>query len=108
MLDFKKEQRRLLMGIKRSYDKNKEVLEDLHKAVIGDEEHFVLDGNEDGRFIASRIAFEAYSKEERERIERMRAKSKERAERLKKEQARRRNELELFQIAYKMRKLQEK
>lgn len=97
------------MGIKRSYEKNREVLEDLHRAVIGDDEpKMILDGNEDGRFIASRIAFEAYTEEERELVRKMRAKSKERKERLEKEQARRRNELELFQIAYKVRQLKDK
>jgi|GEM_PF-7051155 len=96
------------MGMKQSYNNRTEILNDLQAAFNDEVEPKFLDGNEDGRFIASRIAFEAYSLEEREKMEKLKKKASERAECLKKEQAMRRQELEMFRIAYEMKKTADK
>ncbi|MCR4781569.1 MAG: hypothetical protein K5851_02300 [Lachnospiraceae bacterium] len=93
------------MGMRKSYENRSEILNDLQEAFLGKDDHKLLDGNEDGRFIASRIAFEAYTPEEMEKVSRMRRRAKERVDRLKKEQAVRKQELEMFKIAYELRKV---
>ena len=92
------------MGMKQSYTRRSDVLNDLKAAFEGESDTKFLDGNEDGRFIASRIAFEAYTPEEMEKLTKLKKKATERSERLKKEQAKRRQELEMFRIAYEMKK----
>ncbi len=92
------------MGMKQSYTRRSDVLNELKAAFDGEVETKFLDGNDDGRFIASRIAFEAYTPEEMEKLSKLKRKATERADRLKKEQAKRRQELEMFRIAYEMKR----
>ena len=92
------------MGMKQSYTRRSDVLNELKAAFDGEVETKFLDGNDDGRFIASRIAFEAYTPEEMEKLSKLKRKATERADRLKKEQAKRLQELEMFRIAYEMKK----
>jgi hypothetical protein len=92
------------MGMKQSYTRRSDVLNELKAAFDGEVETKFLDGNDDGRFIASRIAFEAYTPEEMDKHSKLKRKATGRAERLKKEQAKRRQELEMFRIAYEMKK----
>ena len=85
------------------YSTKSDLINQLRTSMMTEEQRVIWEGNEDGRFINERIAFEAYTPEEKAFLLEQQARVDAKAEELKKKKAEEENLNHLFALARKER-----